>query len=284
MEKPKKLQYISDIHLEFIHLKNIPTIEPIEPGNTYLVLCGDIGNPVLPTYKKFLDIHTKLFVHILIVSGNHEYYSSRKKQRTISEIDKLIKQIVKCYSNITYLNMDRLVIGRTKFIGCPLWTDVTMVKELAENVMNDYKNIYVKSDISEGRLVRYNNYNNTKKKYLRPYKSQLRAKDVINLHFKMKEWLEIQINKTNPNKYDDIIVLTHHAPTFKMLHKTDMYSDCYGSDCESLIKKPIKFWISGHTHDSMKCTINETICLSNCMGYRDQKVCDFNSHAYVEFI
>ena len=80
-----KLQYISDIHLEL--RKGIPTIEPIEMGKTYLALCGDIGNPFLPSYKKFLDIHSKLFVHILIVSGNHEYYSSQKTQRTMKEID-----------------------------------------------------------------------------------------------------------------------------------------------------------------------------------------------------
>ena len=76
-----KLQYVSDIHLELRKVKNIPIIKPIDE-NTYLALCGDIGNPFAPSYKSFLDIHSKLFVHILIVSGNHEYYSS-KKQRTV---------------------------------------------------------------------------------------------------------------------------------------------------------------------------------------------------------
>ena len=80
---------MSDIHLELRN--NIPTIKPID-DNSYLALCGDIGNPFLPQYNKFLGIHSKLFVHILIVSGNHEYYSW-EEDRTIEVIDEEIDKI-----------------------------------------------------------------------------------------------------------------------------------------------------------------------------------------------
>ncbi len=51
-----KLQFVSDIHLE-LRKNKIPIIKPIESGNSYLALCGDIGNPYLSSYKKFLSIH-----------------------------------------------------------------------------------------------------------------------------------------------------------------------------------------------------------------------------------
>ena len=111
-----KLQYISDLHLE-LRGNNVPRIIPVDPGNTYLALCGDIGNSFIPTYEKFLEIHTKEFVHILIISGNHEYYTSKSKQRTMKTIDENIEQIISKFKNVTYLNMKEIIIRRKKNIG-----------------------------------------------------------------------------------------------------------------------------------------------------------------------
>ncbi len=163
---PCKLQYVSDLHLELRKTKSIPIINPID-SDTYLALCGDIGNPFIDTYREFLEIHAKLFKHILIVSGNHEYYTSTKKQRTMKMADVEIQKIVSEFDNVTYLNMGKVIISRTKFIGCALWSDVSNILEIAESVMNDYKNIYVDNPNTNGRFEYIRNGYRIQKKWIK---------------------------------------------------------------------------------------------------------------------
>ncbi len=281
-----KLQYVSDIHLEMINIKNIPIIDPIE-DNIYLALCGDIGNPFIDTYKQFLKIHTKLFKHILIVSGNHEYYTSMKKQRTMEMADVEIQKIVSEFDNVTYLNMGKVIISRTKFIGCTLWSDVSNILEIAESVMNDYKNIYVDNPNTTGRFEYVRNGYRIQKKWIKENRRKLRAVDVVKIHQKHKEFIKDQLDKFDPKdperKYDKIIVLTHHAPSFSLLTKSDLYSSCYGTNCDVLFKEPVLAWISGHTHHSTSIEINGVKAVSNCMGYPGQRGTDYDSSVYLEF-
>ena len=103
----------------------------------------------------------------------------------------------------------------------------------------------------------------------------------------MKKWIQTQNDKFDHNdmmrKYDQIIVLTHHAPSFAMLNKSDLYSLCYATDCDNMMVSPIKYWISGHTHISKRVEINGTICISNCMGYPGQNVEGFSTDRYIIF-
>lgn len=277
-----KLQYVSDLHLELVKSKNVPTIKPID-NNTYLALCGDIGNPFMDTYTQFLDIHTKLYKHILIVSGNHEYYSSKSKQYTMSVINDKITQIANNYNNVTYLNMGKIIINRTKFIGCTLWSDISSVSSIVEDIMNDYKNIYTDNPGTPSRKIVKTEGLRTNKRNIKADRSPLHSYDVINMHTQMKKWLFFEISKdNNNNKYENIVVLTHHAPTLKMLDRSDLYSPCYGTNLESMMINPVKYWISGHTHVSKKVVINNTTCLSNCWGYPQQKGTGYDANAYIE--
>ncbi len=287
MEDEFILQYVSDIHLELRKSKDIPAIFPIRNYNCYLALCGDIGNPFKDTYKMFLDIHTKLYTHILIISGNHEYHSSKTKQYTMKDADNKINEIVKQYNNVTYLNMNKVIIGRTKFIGCTFWSDISKILSIAENIMNDYKHIYIDSQGISARNITTTTGIYCDKKRLNEDRIQLRAQNVLELHKMMKKWILSEVGNFDPNdsdiKYDQIIVLTHHPPSFKMLDINDLYSPCYGSNCDDMIKPPIKYWISGHTHSSKNLNINGTICLSNCMGYPDQRVVGYSNDKYITF-
>ena len=276
-----KLQYISDLHLE-LRGNKVPIIIPVDPGNTYLALCGDIGNSFIPTYEKFLEIHTKEFVHILIISGNHEYYTSKRKQRTMKTIDENIEQIISKFKNVTYLNMKGIIIGRTKFIGCTYWSDVSKILNVAEGMMNDYENIYIDCPGLPDRFEFNGDMWNMKKNRIRPDRRKLKGTDVVSIHNIMKEWIESQISKKS-EKYDNIIILTHHAPSFLMLEKKDILSPCYGTDSDYLFTKPITHWISGHTHFCKSIEINGIKSLSNCMGYPWQKVKNFGQEKFIVF-
>lgn len=47
----------------------------ITPSAPILGLLGDIGNPALPTYRDFLYHQATRFKLVLVLAGNHEYYS-----------------------------------------------------------------------------------------------------------------------------------------------------------------------------------------------------------------
>lgn len=116
------LQFVSDIHLEF-YKKSFPTIEPIKDpneGNCFLALLVDIGYPHHPNYENFIAHHCKIFKEIFIVAGNHEYYSSKNKQHTISDIETKIEQVCAKFVNVTFLNNSSKIVNRTLFLGSTL--------------------------------------------------------------------------------------------------------------------------------------------------------------------
>ena len=241
-----KLQYVSDIHLE--HRSLIPRIEPVS-DQAYLALCGDIGNPFLANYEEFLSIHSQLYKRILVIAGNHEYF-----HHTIPETHNQIHTLIKKYENVTYLNQESIIIGRTKFLGCTLWSDTSIIRDEAQSFMNDYKKIFLQKD------------------------QLLKPAHTTELHHQMKEWLRQELNHNG-----DIIILTHHPATFGMLPMLDKYSPCYGSESDELIRKPVKYWISGHTHACLTYMVDDVTCVSNCMGYPGRESLDFQTDKYVIF-
>lgn len=272
------LQFASDIHLEM--RKTIPIIKPVKDKNVYLCLCGDIGNPYLENYEKFLKIHSELFTHILIISGNHEYYSVRNIV-SIGETDAMIEKIVSKYKNITYLNKSGLIIDGVKFIGCTLWSDVSSIPDIAEKVMNDYKYIYVKKNKKNNKKNK--NQDKSQNSSDEKYKRLLKASDVCEMNKECIEWIKHEINKfKETDKYKKIIILTHHAPSFSMLNKSDVYSPCYATNYNDIMGKPVSIWISGHSHHSNHIRINNTLCVSNCMGYPGEKV-NYDARKYIPF-
>lgn len=83
------------------------------------------------------------------------------------------------------------------------------------------------------------------------------------------------------------IVVTHHAPSFKSVHKkykNDPLNVFFVCDMEKIIleKKP-KLWIHGHTHYSCDYMIGETRILCNPYGYHNYEInTEFNSQLIVE--
>lgn len=76
----------------------------------------------------------------------------------------------------------------------------------------------------------------------------------------------------NPNAPKTIVV-THHAPSYKMLDKKNKtLNSYYATDLEHLFKPPLVAWFSGHTHVSKEITIglNNIVSISNCFGYPTQ--------------
>ena len=77
------------------------------------------------------------------------------------------------------------------------------------------------------------------------------------------------INKINTANCD--IIVTHHLPSYKLIDpKYIIYSNInsgFASDCDYLIKEPIKYWIFGHTHTRIDKYINGVRMICNPLGY-----------------
>ena len=67
------------------------------------------------------------------------------------------------------------------------------------------------------------------------------------------------------------IVVTHHVPSFRMLHPKFQGSKANGAftvELEDYITDSgIDYWIYGHSHTNINARIGNTQCLSNQLGY-----------------
>lgn len=98
----------------------------------------------------------------------------------------------------------------------------------------------------------------------------------------MKKWIFKECQK---HQNSQIIVLTHHAPSFKMIDKRNDISDFYCSNIDDDIKilKNVRYWLSGHTHQVKETQIGNVICKSNCHGDKYQNIVGYNPLKYVIF-
>lgn len=70
-----KIQYCSDLHLEFKKNKNFLEKNPIQPSGEILLLAGDvIPFALIGKHNDFFDFVSANYESVFWVPGNHEYY------------------------------------------------------------------------------------------------------------------------------------------------------------------------------------------------------------------
>lgn len=78
-------------------------------------------------------------------------------------------------------------------------------------------------------------------------------------------------NAVAQSKAANKIVVTHHVPSFRMLHPKFQGSKANGAftvELEDYIAgSGIDYWIYGHSHTNIDVKIGNTQCLSNQLGY-----------------
>ncbi|WP_088653547.1 metallophosphoesterase [Geofilum rhodophaeum] len=74
-----KVQYCSDLHLEFFQNAKFLNENPIKPVGDILVLAGDIIYWEQENFKHwFFDYISDNFKEVYYIPGNHEFYSGKK--------------------------------------------------------------------------------------------------------------------------------------------------------------------------------------------------------------
>jgi predicted phosphodiesterase len=251
------LQYVSDIHLEAHDKRDTGSISPemfVKPSAPYLALCGDISIPDLKSYDAFLEWCSSRWEKIFLVAGNHEYYNFRCKEKTdMAAKKKKLEEIVAKYPNIHFLECSSYYLEEynLRILGCTLWSDTSIGDR-----------IKILTYMNDGRSIRYQG------------EYPLLPEMMTELHLDQYEWLYEEINKAEERK-EQVVVLTHYMPSFQLV--AEKYQDnplnmCFASDCEELMRPPVKAWICGHSHTGVKKEINGVLCLMNPFGYPGERV------------
>lgn len=232
-----KLQYISDLHLNFNDPDKV--CKSIIPVAKYLAICGDVGDPRKQYYRNLLNQVSKKFEKVFLVAGNHEMY-----HECITDTHTYLEWLCSQYSNIIYLNDSFHTIVNTdgsklNIYGTIMWSNVTD---------GAFRNIM----------------------YLDSHKKHIAlASDIRNLHKISLKKLEhyLDTNKT------DTILLTHFPIKSEM--NGDIItpqSSFYTTDLPHLLRPPIKAVISGHVHTNLKKEFNKIPYNTNCVGYSHERI------------
>lgn len=183
-----KIQYASDLHLEFPENKKYMESHPLQPTADILILAGDIVPfAVMDKYKDFFDYLDTNWKHVYWIPGNHEYYNSDINFREIM-FEEGIREHVKLLNNkvATY--------GNVRIIFSTLWSHISPANEIiVSNQLNDFRTIRDRSQYL------------TTEKYNSLHRESL---NFIKTMFKV------------PHKGKTVVV-THHVPTF--MHYPEAY-------------------------------------------------------------
>lgn len=261
-----KIALCSDLHLEFsdIELKNTENAD-------VLILSGDIcvahslhDHPIdkpIPEdamkpgrnqsaaykYRGFFKRVNEEFPRTIYVSGNHEFYHGR-----FPDAYDWLREEIKNYSNIHFLDKEQIEIDGVTFVGGTLWTDMNKndptTLQLIEGMMNDF------------RIIR-----NSQRNYAR-----FSPLDAVVHHRETLEYIKSVVDSDTSKKY---VVVGHHAPTALSIHETYkneyyMNGGYYSDLSEFILDRPqIKLWTCGHMHDPHTYYMGDTFVACNPRGY-----------------
>ena len=234
-----KLQYASDLHLEFPENKEFLKRNPLQTGGDVLLLAGDIVPfVVMDKHSDFFDYISDTFETTYWIPGNHEYYYS-----DISEKSGSLKETIR--SNVFLVNNTSGILDNVKIIFSTLWSEIG---KLNQGI--------IQQRISDFQVIKYKN-----KRFLPDHFNEL--------HRESLKFLKSEIEMTFPGK---IVVVTHHVPVllnYPKQYKSDVLNEAFAVDLYDLINDSnIDFWIYGHHHVNVEeFSIGQTKMLTNQLGY-----------------
>ncbi|ORX87371.1 calcineurin-like phosphoesterase [Anaeromyces robustus] len=242
-----KIQYASDLHLEFECNLNFIKENPLIVKGDILILAGDTGiigtESFDPKQNPFWEWASKNYKQVLVALGNHEFYNNYDLS-TIK--DGFVGEILE---NVHYYYNCVVTIEDVDIIISTLWTNIGKKNsDMIRMKVNDFKKIHY----GENRLITVEEFNQEHERCL---------------NFITKSIKESS-SKKKGQKY---IIVTHHVPSKKLNppeFKGSNLNEAFTVDITNIIKKSgAKYWIFGHSHRNVDKEIGKTKCVSNQFGY-----------------
>jgi predicted phosphohydrolase len=234
-----KIQYASDLHLEFPKNSDFLKANPLVPSGDILILAGDIVPfAVMDKYQDFFSFLSDNFPMTYWIPGNHEYYyfDAATKSGTFYE---------EIRSNVILLNNSVVQHQNTKLIFSTLWSKISPANQWS-----------IERGLSDFHVINYNGHKFT-------------ADDYNRLHTDCVNFIDQELKI---NDADKTIVITHHVPTFKKypkIYKNSTLNEAFAVELFDTIEaSKVDYWIYGHSHYNTKdFKIGKTQMLTNQLGY-----------------
>lgn len=231
----------SDLHIERFYPK-VPNVFDIINKNEIkenIIFAGDVGRvEMFKQYCLFMIKCSKIFKQVILVPGNHEYYSVLKLN--MKEIDDMLSFMEKIIPNLTVLRDNLFVSNESKYVfyGTTLFSQVPV-------------------NVNIGLPIYINN---------KPISNFQFNKLFIDKCIKLEKF----IDKCKRCKFE-LIVISHYSPTFKntinekylVVENDRKYLYCSFLD-NLLVKEKVYMWIFGHTgRNSVFLSKGGTLVYSN---------------------
>jgi len=234
-----KIQYCSDLHLEFQENKNYLNRFPLKPAGEILVLAGDIVLfKTMDEHDDFFNYCSDNFEATYWIPGNHEYY-----QYDLADVKTPLNEKIR--PNVFLLNNQTIDYKNVELVFSTLWSHVPPHYEWAvQQRVNDF-NLIKKSG------------------------KKLTASDFNALHQTDFEFLKTVLAKPTEKQR---IVVTHHVPT--LMHYPEQYrqseiNSAFATELFDFIETSnAAYWIYGHHHFNVPdFKIGKTELTANQLGY-----------------
>lgn len=259
---------MSDLHLEYSGF--IPPVRTVTAADV-IVLAGDMHQGTEGIRWARQSFGNKPIVY---VAGNHEFWQGDWSGTLID------MRAVAAELGVHFLEMESVVFGGVRFLGCTLWTDFEYFgrdrRQEAMQACVDYSPDYHYITIDGGRDI------------LTPFNQITRHKQSV-------AWLNAELNKDFSG---DTVAITHHFSHPKSAHPahaSSLRTAGYGSRLPEELLSNAGLWIHGHTHCSQNYRIGEgkeytrVICNprgqpGGWFGHSDYENDNFDPHLLVESI
>ena len=234
-----KIQYASDLHLEFVTNRNYLRLFPLKVTGDILVLAGDIQYlKVGYVADPFWDWASDNYQQVIVALGNHEFYHGHDINTVTPNKVIEIRENVHAYYNAA------VTIEGVEFIVSTLWAHIEPTDFfVVSHSVADFSQI-----LCDG-------------KYLTP--DLLNEEHVRCLAFVKKAVAE----STAKHK----VVVTHHVPSLLLTAPEFRGSRINGAFTveldEFIANNNIDYWIYGHSHRNIDKMIGSTHCVTNQLGY-----------------
>ena len=235
-----KIQYASDLHLEFADNWRYLREHPLEVCGDVLVLAGDIGYLGDQNYEThpFWDWASSNYQQVLVVLGNHEFY----KYYDLSSMEDGAEGEIRY--NVHYYYNKAVRIEDVDFILSTLWSYIEEKDAPScEQCVTDFRRIMYGENV-----LTYKEFNQE--------------------HNRCLQFIINTVAESNA-KYK--IVVTHHVPSYQLCAPEFVGSPLNGAfsvELEDYIEaSDVDYWIYGHSHRNIDKVIGNTKCVCNQLGY-----------------
>lgn len=250
-----KIQYCSDLHLEFQGNKNYLKRFPLKPEGEILLLAGDIVLfKMMNEQDDFFNYCSDNFETTYWIPGNHEYYHF-----DLADVETPLNEKIK--ENVFLLNNQTITYKNVELVFSTLSSHIPQLYEkMVQRGVNDF----------------YQIKNN---------KQNLTATDFNALH--KTDFAFLQTALASPTDKQRIVI-THHVPTlmnYPEQYRNSNINSAFAVELFDTIESSnASYLIYGHHHcNTPEFKIGNTTLLTNQLGYVMQNEHQlFNPAAIIE--